>query len=189
MKTAERLIQFEKFFGTPFTFTAKYTDDPMAKLYLELENNTNYRIWTTTITNGMADLLKSGLVNKLNPKLIFDILSDFNEGKLDTDRVNILFPTDEQDEYEIILKFEFKTSVYKSVINNHITISLVEKETTAEERTNKKIIATNLLLEQKLLGLIAELENKIKEIDANVTSMKLNLVNVIDVGINTIGDK
>jgi len=187
------MAQYKTFFVAPFTFTAKFTDTSDSGgsiLDLEAEHHKNYYSWSVAMTNDFSSSLTGGLVNKLNPKLIFDILSEYCEQKLDPNRIVIIFPTEPENNYNpITLKFEFKTLVYKSTISDYINIDLTYKQISSEERNDKKIIANNLLLEQKMTDMENRLNAKIDEMTKLIESARVNLVDVLDSGIETISNQ
>jgi hypothetical protein len=156
------------FFVSPYKYTVSFTGGTDPSLELSAEHHESYHSWSTTIYNNFAGSSSnsSGIINKLNPSLVYDVLFEFDDKTLDSSKIEIIFPEEVLTGDNLPIIFDFKTLVYKSTINDRITINLEFIETSKKDILSKKITANNLKTEEKM----AKLESRIIALEALLVS-------------------
>jgi hypothetical protein len=177
------------FFVAPHKFTVRFHNtNEGAMLLLYAEDQETYHAWSTAITNNFSGSNSSGIISKVNPNLVRDILAEYHDKTLDESKIQIIFPTAVLCGEDLPIIFEFKALVYKSSISDRIAINLEFAETSWEDRLNKKIMANNLRTEERVAQMetrMGALEDLLERVaNRNAETMR----KIIDGGIQKISE-
>ena len=147
------------FFVKPFNYTAVFYPGPDSNILIRAEHSENYYVWSAILTEDYLRSTATKLVQP-SPELLFKILSDYCDEKLDTEKIIINFPSETILENECLkMGFSFVTMIYMDSISDSLSIYLEWIPVSAEERHDKKVESNNILMKKYISDLLTEQEN------------------------------